>query len=184
VSGAARASGDTMTDELPRTVETALQALENGKHAVAFKSLRRLAEAGDAGAFHMLGYLYDVGEGTRRNPRKAMFWYLRGYEAGQSVSAVNIATMFRDAGDARKEFEWYRKAAALDDGDAELEVAIRLLAGKGVRRDLKLAISHLRAVLKAAHTSEAARDTARQLLHGCAPVERADYKLLERMRGE
>lgn len=156
-----------MTGKVPTTVESALLVLEAGRHTVAFEALKRLAEAGDAGAYHMLGYLYDVGEGARRNRKKAMFWYLRGYRSGQSVSATNIATMFRDAGDSRKEFEWYRKAAALDDGDAELEVAIRLLSGKGVRRNSKLAVLRLRAVLKARDTSEAARDTARQLLRGC-----------------
>jgi TPR repeat protein len=75
--------------------------------------------------------------------------------------------MYRDAGDAKNEYEWYRKAAALNDGDAELEVAIRLLSGKGVRRNLRMAVLSLRRVLKVNNTSDAARDTARQLLRGC-----------------
>jgi len=134
---------------------------------VAFAALKRLAENGDEGAYHMLGYMYDVGEGTRRSPRSAMRWYRRSYRAGSSTSAINIATMYRDAGDHRKEFEWYRRAAALDDGDAKLEVAIRYLSGKGVRRSIKLAIHHLEDVLRTKDTSEAATDIARQLLHGC-----------------
>jgi TPR repeat protein len=156
-----------MASKLPTTVDSALLALEAGRRATAFRALKRLAESDDAGAFHMLGYLYDVGEGTRRDSKKAMFWYLRGYESGRSVSATNIATMYRDAGDAKNEYEWYRKAAALNDGDAELEVAIRLLSGKGVRRNLRMAVLSLRRVLKVNNTSDAARDTARQLLRGC-----------------
>ena len=148
-------------------VDSALRALEAGKAVVAFRALRRLAADGDQGAFHMLGYLYDVGEGTRRNRRMAMRWYLRGYRAGQSISAINIATVYRDAGNHRKEFEWYRRAAALQDGDAKLEVAIRYLSGKGVRHSVKLAIDQLKGVLRTRNTSEAARDTARQLLRGC-----------------
>jgi uncharacterized protein len=149
------------------SVESALHALEAGKKVLAFRELKRLAEAGDDGAYHMLGYLYDVGEGTRRSTRKAMFWYLRSFALGNSSSATNIATIHRDAGDSKKEFDWYCRSAELGDGDAELEVAIRLLSGKGVRRSIELAIKHLRLVLSEENTSEAARDTARQLLRGC-----------------
>jgi hypothetical protein len=57
-----------MTRRTPSPVDRALWALEAGKSAVGFAALKRLAEAGEVEAFHMLGYLYDVGEGTRRNP--------------------------------------------------------------------------------------------------------------------
>lgn len=147
--------------------DEALRALEKGRPVAAFRSLKRLAESGDEDAFHMLGYLYDVGEGTRRNRKNAMHWYLRSYRTGRSVSAANIATIYRDLGDARAEFGWYERAAALGDGDALLEVAIRRLSGKGVRRNLNVAVRELRAALRAKNTSEWARDVARQLLHGC-----------------
>jgi hypothetical protein len=75
--------------------------------------------------------------------------------------------MYRDVGDHRREFEWYRRAAAMADGDAKLEVAIRYLSGKGVRRSVARAVELLRAVLVTKHTTEGAKDTARQLLHGC-----------------
>jgi len=113
------------------TVEKALQALEAGRAIAAFRALKRLAESGDQGAFHMLGYLYDLGEGTRRNRKRAMYWYLRSYGTGRAESANNIATIYRDAGRSRLEFEWYKRAAALGDGDACVEVAIRYLSGKG-----------------------------------------------------
>jgi len=151
----------------PATVDDALRALEAGKAVRAFKMLKHHAEAGDMHACHMLGYLYDTGEGTRRNRKEAKAWYLRSYEAGNSSSATNIATMYREAGNSRKEFEWYSRSAALGDGDANLEVAIRLLSGKGVRRNLKLAVGQLRAVFKSENTSQDARDVARQLLRGC-----------------
>lgn len=158
-----------MSRNRARTVDSALRALEAGKAVVAFRALRRLAADGNQGAFHMLGYLYDVGEGTRRDRRMAMRWYLRGYGAGESVSAINIATMYRDIGDYRREFEWYQRAAALRDGDAKLEVAIRYLSGKGVRPSVKRAIDQLNGVLRTKNTSADAKDTARQILRGCKP---------------
>jgi len=157
----------------PATVDDALLALETGKATRAFNMLKQLGESGDMDAYHMLGYLYDTGEGTRRSAKHAMTWYLRSYNAGNSSSATNIATMYREAGNSRKEFEWYARAAALGDGDADVEVAIRLLSGKGVRRNLNLAIRRLRAVQKVKHTSEGARDLARHLLWGCTVSRRS-----------
>jgi TPR repeat protein len=151
----------------PTAVESALRAHETGKKVFAFRQLKRLAEASDEAAYFVLGYLYDSGEGTRRSTKKAMFWYLKSFNLGNSSAATNIATIYRDAGDAMREFEWYCRAADLGDGDADLEVAIRLLSGKGVRSNVKLAIRHLRSVGRESNTSDAARDTARQLLRGC-----------------
>lgn len=147
--------------------DKALWALEKGRPAVAFRALKRLAESGEKDAYHMVGYLYDVGQGTRRNRRNAMHWYRRSYRAGCSMSAMNIATIYRDLGRPRAEFGWYERAAALGDGDALLEVAFRRLSGKGTRRSLRLAVRDLRAVLKEKHTSEWARDVAGELLRGC-----------------
>lgn len=151
----------------PTPVDAALRQYEEGDAAGAFAALKALAESGNDAAFPILGYLYDVGEGTRKNTKRAIHWYEQGYKAGSSMCASNLATIYRDAGDARKEFKWYQRGAAMDDGDAQVEVAIRLLTGKGVRRDLKEAIRLLEQVQKMSHTSEAGQDTARQLLWGC-----------------
>jgi len=162
-----------MKGHQPMTAYAALRKLETGRPLEAFRELKVLAERGDEHAYHMLGYLYDVGEGTRRDRKKALHWYLRGYSVGNSSCATNIATIYRDAGESRKEFQWYSKAMALGDGDAELEVAIRLLSGKGVRRNLRRAIHHLKSVVVEENTSEDARDVARQILRGCQVVGRA-----------
>jgi len=59
------------------SVDSALWALEAGKAAMAFAELKDLAETGEADAFHMLACLYDAGQGTKRNRKAAMRWYLR-----------------------------------------------------------------------------------------------------------
>jgi len=156
-----------------KAVEKALLDLEAGKDQKAFLALKRLAEAGNKEAFPMLGYLYDVGKGTWRDAKRAMHWYMLGYKSGSATCAANIATVYRDAGNASREFEWYKRAVALGDEDAKLDVAIRLLSGKGVRRNLKSAILLLKDVVaNTTDTSEAARDTARQLLWGCETKRR------------
>jgi TPR repeat protein len=141
--------------------------LEAGRKVAAFRALKLLAESGEERAYHMVGFMYDVGEGTARSKKNAMRWYLAGYEAGYSSSAGNIATMYRDAGDSRQEIAWYKRAAALGDGDALLEVALRYLSGKGVRRNVRHATDLLKAVKLAPDTTEYSRELAKQLLHAC-----------------
>ena len=130
----------------------------------------------------MLGYLYDLGLGTRRSRLSAMHWYLRSYRAGDASSASNIATMYRDSGQHKLEFDWYLRAAEMGDGDAKLEVAIRYLSGKGVRRNLGRAIQYLVATRKTKYTSESAKDVAWQLLLGCKTKRRASNYRIERTR--
>jgi TPR repeat protein len=148
-------------------VEKALRRLEAGKAREAFVALKSLAEAGNTEAYPMLGYLYDIGEGTWKDAKQARHWYELGYKSGSAICASNLATVCRDAGDSRNEYKWYRRAADLGDGDALVEVAIRLLSGKGVRRNLTGAIRLLKQVEGMADTSEAGRNSARQLLRGC-----------------
>src|SRR5690349_449160 len=118
-------------------VDKALRKLEAGKAREAFVTLKRLAEVGNEAAYPMLGYLYDVGEGTWKDVEQAVHWYLLGYKSGSSMCASNLATIYRDAGESRNEYKWYKRAAEMGDGDAQVEVAIRLLSGKGVRRNVK-----------------------------------------------
>ncbi len=154
------------------TADDALRAYEAGHAAQAFRTLKRLAELGDEAAFHMLGYLYDNGGGTKRNRKLAIHWYTRGYRAGSSISASNLATIYRDMGHPRAEFTWYQRAASMGDGDAKLEVAIRYLSGKGTQRHLGRAIKLLRTVLRSKYVTPDGRDVARQLLWGCERKKR------------
>ena len=96
---------------------------DGGDPKTAFRIIREWALAGDETAIQNLGYMYDCGEGTRRDRSKAMYWYRRSYRMGHSVSAMNIATVYRDEGKPRLAFAWYKRAAAMGDGDAEVEVA-------------------------------------------------------------
>jgi TPR repeat protein len=152
------------------SIDQACIAYDKGRLARAFRAFQHLAQSGDDTAFFMLGYAYDTGRGARKNRAKAIHWYLRAFNArgGSATSAAsNLATIYRDQGDARQEFRWYERAAKLGDGDAMVEVGIRYLAGKGVRRSPSMAVKLCRAAVKAKHITEASRDTAQQLLVSC-----------------
>ena len=148
------------------TVDEALWAHHEGKFDVAFRALSYWAAQGDASAFTMLGYMYDAGQGTRKNKAKAKYWYEKAYAAGESIAASNLATIYRDARRPALELAWYKRAAELGDGDALVEVGIRYLSGKGTRRNPAMAEKCFAAALRSKNITEAGRDTAQQLVWG------------------
>jgi TPR repeat protein len=111
-----------------------------------------------------LGYFYDEGVGTRQDKIKAMFWYKRAYRRGSSAAASNIAILYRERNQARQVFHWFRRAAALGDGDAQVDLAKLFLDGKGVRRSALKAKAALLAALASDLITEAAREEAAVLL--------------------
>ena len=105
------------TDELFRRAH---EQWGQDKLRSAFTLFRAAAKQGDTGAQVNLGYFYDVGIGIRPNRNAALRWYRRAYRAGERAAASNIATIFRDQGKLTQAMSWFRRAAALGDGDANL----------------------------------------------------------------
>jgi TPR repeat protein len=158
------------------SIAQACIAYDKGRWKQAFRAFQVLAEQGDETAFLMLGYIYDTGQGARRNLAKALQWHLRAYKAGGITGALvasNLATICRDFGDSHQEFQWYVRAAKLGDNDSLVEVGIRYLAGKGVKRSPAMAVKHFKAAVKSKDITEAGRDTAQQLLTSCKGWARA-----------
>src|SRR5262245_44904159 len=114
-----------MPTRMTHTMLEAHAIWDGGDPRTAFQIIHGWALAGDETAIQNLGYMYARGEGTRRNRAKAMYWYRLSYRLGSSASASNIATIYRDEGKSRLASAWYRRAAALGDGDAEVELAER-----------------------------------------------------------
>ncbi len=148
------------------SVDQALWALERGRNVEAFRSLRSWALKGEADAFHPLGYLYATGTGTRRNQVAALRWYRRGCRSGSSISALNIALIYGRAGNRRLAFRWYLRAADMCDGDAYVEVASRLISGRGVRKDAMRARRYLKMALRTRFVTLEGRENAARLLGG------------------
>jgi TPR repeat protein len=144
-------------------VNDAHTAWEMGDVRTAFRLFREMAEAGDFHSYLNLGYFYDVGLGTSKSRTVALRWYRRAYRAGDSAGASNIATVYRDQGRHRAAFDWLRRAAAMNDGDAELEVAKCYLAGLGVARHRGHALAAIKRALASRSITEASREEAAHL---------------------
>ena len=99
-----------------------------------------------------------------KDEEKAMFWYKRAYRRGDWAAASNIAILYRERGRHRLERQWFERAAALGDGDAEVELAKLYLEGKGTRRSEEKAMALLNRAIRSSHIMEAGREEAAELL--------------------
>jgi len=75
-----------------------------------------------AGAMGNLGYMYANGEGVEQDYAKAIEWYTKAADSGNTTAMYNIGYMYMYGEgveqDGTKAIEWYTKAADLGDSDA------------------------------------------------------------------
>jgi len=121
---------------------------------------RRAAEHGSATAQNNLGVLLGNGNGVRKNVAEALLWLKKAFRAGDSCAANNIAITYRENGDLRRAFKWFRRAAEARDGDALVQLGIHYYWGKGVRRNPRAAVRCFRAATKTKNISGMGRDDA------------------------
>jgi len=67
---------------------------------------------------------------------------------GSSIGSNNIAATYRQLGNFRRAFHWWKRAAESGDDDDWLEVGYCLQYGIGTRRDRAAAITCYRTVVK------------------------------------
>ena len=71
----------------------AIEAYDQGDYATTFAESRPLAEAGDADAQYMLGFLYERGEGVARDRTRAYAWYSLAARQGDAFAARALAAL-------------------------------------------------------------------------------------------
>lgn len=101
----------------------------------AIALLLKAADGGNVRAASTLGYAYDVGLGAKHDVKEAVRWYRRAIRRGDSVSATNLATLYRDAGNSRMAFRWWKRSEEMHDGDAAVDVGYCYQYGIGTRKN-------------------------------------------------
>jgi TPR repeat protein len=94
---------------------------------------------------------------------------------GSSNASNNIAATYREIGNRRRAFHWWRRTAGPHDGSAWLEVGYCAQYGIGTCRDRSAAIRCYRQAIKTYHTSEFAQEEARYHL-AVALIDRDDAR--------
>lgn len=136
----------------------------------AFKALLAGALLEDSGCQSNLGNFYSSGKGVRRSLEKAAYWYKRAYRNGAGYAASNLAIDRRNTGNVRSAVVWFKKAIALKDGDACIELAKIYKSRKGAQ---KIAVALLRRALRMSrYLTESGREEAESLLKELASLTR------------
>jgi TPR repeat protein len=126
----------------------------------AAKWFRRSAEHGCAPAQNSLGILLSARNTANRNIEEAIFWFRTAFNAGEIMSATNMAITYRENGNVRKAVQWFRESVESGDDDARVQLGIHYYWGKGVKRDPTAAVRCFRTAIRAKNISEAGRDDA------------------------
>ena len=155
------------TDALFRIAHAAEEA---GDHDFARHSFERGAALGDASCVMRLAYMYDVGGlGVEVDKVRAMQLYRRAWRQGCPGCATNIAILYRERGNHRAMFQWFKREADAGDGDAQLDLAKCFLNGTGVRKCAQSALRCLSAAISSEYVTEASREEAQDILEKLRP---------------
>lgn len=119
------------------------------------RTLRRLAEGGNATVMHRLGRMYAGGIGVARDDTEALGWFRKGAAAGNINSTAMVAIALiegRGAGkDPQEGVYLLRAAAEKDNHEAMYRLGVLLVQGKVVEKDLAEAVRLLSRAAAAEH---------------------------------
>jgi uncharacterized protein len=139
-------------------------AEESGDYDLARASFEKGASFGDEVCLTRLARMFDLGLGCEADRAAAMRCYQKAWRRGSEIAANNIAILYREAGNPRAKFRWFKRAVDRGDEDANVELAKCYLHGIGVRRSLYLGVRCLAAASSGADVFEATREEAAALL--------------------
>lgn len=133
----------------------------------AFQCFHAVAHLGHALSQVSLGNFYADGVGVRKDRPKAAYWYKKAYRNGYRDGAMNLAIDRRNEGNTRSAVVWFKKAIAMNSGDAF--VALAKIYGSR-KRGQRAAMDLLRRALRLGrdHISEETKEEAKCLLEGFA----------------
>lgn len=146
---------------------------EKGDFRGAFKCLLAAAQLGHHMSQLNLGNFYASGTGVKRDLAKAAHWYKKAYKNGNNDGALNLAIDKRNGGNIRSAVIWFKKAVAMNSGEACIELAKIYKARKGGQ---KTAADLLRRALRMSrdNISEAGKEEAESLLTALAKRREAE----------
>jgi TPR repeat protein len=98
------------------------------------RNLLAEAKAGDVDAQRCLGNIYENRKKGRPDSSRAVFWYQKAAEQGDSVAQFLLGLHY-DHDDFEQALGWYRKAAEQGDADAQFRLADMYEEGFGLPVD-------------------------------------------------
>lgn len=115
------------------------KAAANNLRKAAFPGVQQLAEAGDDLAQYALGRMYFHGEGTDKNAKEGVKWYLKSAAQGNPDAQCNMGYAYSQGQglevDYKKAAQWYRSSAENGSPVAQFNLGSLYEDGRGVRAD-------------------------------------------------
>jgi TPR repeat protein len=120
-------------DFLNEQFKKASDFFDQGKYQLAFPIFLKLAESGHASSQNNLGTMYESGQGVEPSSERALYWYRKAIRNGGKASIYNLADFYRRNGRLDLAKIWFKKAAAVGDGEAAVELSKLYMSGRITR---------------------------------------------------
>lgn len=132
--------------------EKAEQLYNQKNYPAAYQEIDRLAKTGNAQAIYNLGFMTELGQGTSKDPKKALRYYEEASNKGYSVATYRLAQIYSigDLGvakDVQKSRQYLEKASNAGFDEATVELAVLLFAENKPASD-QLALQKLNPLIK------------------------------------
>lgn len=140
---AAIASDDAADQELRADLQQAAQARKAGDHERAFALMLPWAERGNALAQEVVAQSYLRGQGTGKDPDKAIHWLTRAAEQGRTGAQGTLGLIYERGQIVERDHEasvrWFKLAARDSNPRAQTALDWHYEKGAGVRQSERLA---------------------------------------------
>jgi TPR repeat protein len=108
------------------------------------RTIRRMAQSGNAYAQDVLGWVYEAGLGPTKDFNQAKGWYEKAANQGLAEGSLYVGDLYLKRDSATSEdfilaAQWFEKATKLGSSQASVELATVYAEGKGVPKDEKRA---------------------------------------------
>lgn len=106
-------------------IETARDFMDAGSYTAAMQELLPAARSGNAEAEELIGVMYAMGLGVKRDDRRAFEWYLRASMKGHAGAQSGVGWYYEvgrgiTAPDLVRAYMWYVLSAIGGDPDAAI----------------------------------------------------------------
>jgi uncharacterized protein len=116
-----------------------VEAYQRGDYTTAYREFLPLAQQGNAAAQHLLGDMYQDGQGVPQDYVEAAKWYRNAAEQGFADAQASLGGMYYVGRgvplDRREAMTWFRKAAEQGSGYGAGMLGFIYAEGHGVPQD-------------------------------------------------
>ena len=147
--------GDGVKKDIPKAIEwyekaaakgdadaqnnAGLCHFKKGRYDEAFKWWTKAAAQGHVVAEYGLGWLYQRGNGVKKDIPKAIEWYEKAAAKGDADAQNGVGVCHSEKGRYDEAFKWYTKAAAQGHTVSEYNLGSLYEDGCGVKKDISKA---------------------------------------------